>query len=74
MLHWGFVMQRTSHSWASYKVLDNSSPMGGSVSVRWDPRHDDYRHIIAAIHDSEDHQHNKTYLPRLNYQAVTPSE
>ncbi len=73
-LHWGYLVQRAGRRWSPYTLLDTSSSMDGSASVRWDPQHDTNPNIIDAIHHSEDYQHNKTYLPQLYYQAVTPSK
>ena len=34
-LHWGYLVQRAGRRWSPYTLLDTSSPMDGSASVRW---------------------------------------
>jgi hypothetical protein len=46
--------------------------MDGSVSVRWDPARDTAPGVIDAVHHSEDYRGDRSYLPELYYQAVSP--
>jgi hypothetical protein len=71
-IHWGYLVQRAGHGWSPYVVLDASMPMDGSSSVRWDPQRDHDAAIIDAVHHSEDVRGDRSYLPQLYYQAVTP--
>jgi hypothetical protein len=71
-IHWGYLVQRAGRRWSSYTVLDAASPMDGSVSVRWDPARDTAPGVIDAVHHSEDYRGDRSYLPELYYQAVSP--
>ncbi len=72
-IHWGVLVRRAGRAWSPYTVLDSTSRMDGSVSVRWDPQRDGHPGVIDAVHHSEDVQGNGAYLPRLYYQAVIPT-
>jgi len=71
-IHWGYLVQRAGHRWSQYTVLDATSRMDGSVSVRWDPARDPNPGVIDAVHHSEDYRGDRSYLPQLYYQSVAP--
>jgi hypothetical protein len=71
-IHWGYLVQRAGRPWSAYTVLDSTSRMDGSASVRWDPQRDHDPQVIDAVHHAEDYQGNRSYLPQLYYQAVRP--
>jgi hypothetical protein len=71
-IHWGYLVQQAGRPWSHYVVLDATSRMDGSASVRWDPQRDYGREVIDAVHHSEDYRGDGTYLPQLYYQAVRP--
>jgi hypothetical protein len=71
-IHWGYLVQPAGRPWSRYVVLDATSAMDGSASVRWDPQRDNDSRLIDAIHHAEDYQGNRSYLPQLYYQAIRP--
>jgi hypothetical protein len=71
-IHWGYLAQHAGRPWSRYVVLDATSRMDGSASVRWDPQRDHAPDLIDAVHHSEDYQRDGAYLPQLYYQAVRP--
>jgi hypothetical protein len=71
-IHWGYLVQRSGRPWSRYVVLDATTAMDGSTSIRWDPARDSRGGIIDAVHHSEDAGSGHSYLPQLYYQAVTP--
>jgi hypothetical protein len=72
-IYFGYMYQLAGQPWSPYTVLDSTTKMDGSTSVRWDPARDNNPSVIDVIYHAEDYLADKTYLAQLYYQAVPSS-